>query len=329
MHLPADNPCIEWMSVVNLKALQLFVATADLGGIGRASARMHLSQPAASRQLQTLESEFGIRLFERVGRRLRLTAEGEDLLRHARRALLEIELIADRARAIKGGSTGTLRIGATPQVIGGVLPAFLRDYCARYPSVEVELMEGGAASQPARLDGGEVDLAIMPVGEDRFEGRLLYPVHAVAVMPQAHRLARRAVLDVSDLSGEPLLVLRREYGSRTWFQAASEVAHFRPHIRLESGAPETLIELAAVGYGIAIIPSTVAMRRKGVRIAPLVQRGASLGRWSMIGWNPQRHLPPYAKQFIDELCAHVRGAHPGRDFLRRAPPLARPKRPSQ
>jgi hypothetical protein len=70
------------------------------------------------------------------------------------------------------------------------------------------------------------------------------------------------------------------------------------------------------------------IHRGGVRAVPLAQRGASLGRWSMVAWDRQRLLPKYAERFVDELVAHVRRSHPGREFTRRAPPLARPKEPA-
>ncbi len=94
---------------------------------------------------------------------------------------------------------------------------------------------------------------------------------------------------------------------------------------LESGAPDTLVDLAAAEYGVAVLPSTVAIRTDNVRVAPLVQRGASIGRWSMIGWDPQRALPIYAEHFVEELIAHSQRAYPGRQFLRHAPVLPRPK----
>jgi DNA-binding transcriptional LysR family regulator len=314
---------------VNLRALRMFVATAEGGGLGRASARLHLSQPAASRQLHALEAELGVTLFHRSGRKLQLTPEGTDLLRQSHELLTAADLLVERARALKGGRTGTLKLGATPHVIEAVLAPFLRGHHSRHPGIEVQLVEGGATQHADRLGKGEVQLAIMPCGDERFDGRLLYPVHTVVVLPDTHRLGRRAVIDIAQLADESILLLHREFGSRRWFDAACEAAQFKPRVRLESAAPQALVELACVGYGVAVVPSTVVIRSEGVRVVPLVQGKSSIGRWSMLAWDPRRLLPEYARQFADELVAHSRRAYPGKAFTRRAPPFPRPKHPSE
>ena len=97
---------------------------------------------------------------------------------------------------------------------------------------------------------------------------------------------------------------------------------------LESGAPNALIALARAGYGIAVFPSNVQVPR-GVRAVPLVQRGAPIAGWMIVAWDPRRFLAPYAEQFVDELVAYARRAHPGRELVRRAPSLPRPKEPSR
>jgi DNA-binding transcriptional LysR family regulator len=312
---------------VNLRALRTFVATVEEGGLGRAAVRLSLSQPAASRKLHALETVLGVPLFQRDGRQLRLTAEGEDLFRQSRQLLTAADALVDRARALKRGHTGTLKVAATPQVIAGVLAPFLRHHQRRHPEVDVQLVEGGAAQQPDRLERGEVQLAIMPAGDERFDGRLLYPVHALVVLADGHRLCRRAVVEVAELAEDPVLLLRREFGSRRWFDAACEIASFRPRVRFETAAPQTLVELAAVGYGAAVVPSTMVLRSEGVRAAPLVQNHSSLGRWSMVAWGRRRHLPEYARQFVDQLVTHSRRDPPGTAFIRRAPRLPRPKLP--
>jgi DNA-binding transcriptional LysR family regulator len=163
----------------------------------------------------------------------------------------------------------------------------------------------------------------MVVPQDRFRYRLLYPVHNLGVLPKGSRLARGRELEVADLAEERLLLLHRTFGSRQWFDAACDVAHIRPKVLLESAAPHTLIELTRVGYGITVVPSTVRVSRD-LPVVALVQRGAATGRWLTIAWDPQRSLPLYGEEFVDELVQYCRRDHPGRDLIRRVPQLPRP-----
>lgn len=308
---------------MNLRYLHTFVGIAEAGSIARAGGRLNVSQPAASRQILSLEAELGVRLFDRIGRRLRLTSEGEDLLRQSRRLLTEAELLHARARAFKGGHTGILRVGATPMAIENTLSGFLNEYQRRHPGIEVDFVEDGGLRLLNRLEQGDVHLALV-VPDDRFRYRLLYPVLNLAVMSREHRLGRRRALDVTDLADERLLLLQRGFGSRGWFEAACSIAHIRPRVRLESAAPHTLIALAQAGYGIAVVPSTVLVPR-AVRAMPLLQRNAAVGRWFTVAWDPQRLLRPYAERFVDELAAYCKRTYPGSDYTRRAPMPPRPR----
>jgi DNA-binding transcriptional LysR family regulator len=120
-------------ALMNLRRLRTFVAIADNGGFARAAARLNVTQSAASRQILALETELEVRLFDRIGRRVHLTLEGEDLLVRSRRLLSDAASLSERARALKGGQTGTLRVGATPHVIETLLSEFLIQYRRRYP----------------------------------------------------------------------------------------------------------------------------------------------------------------------------------------------------
>jgi LysR family cyn operon transcriptional activator len=309
---------------MNFRQLRTFVAVADAGGFARALSRLHLSQPAASRQIDALESELGVVLFERRGRGIRLTSGGEDLLRQSRLVLAEGDSLRQRAQALNKGHTGMLRLGATPQVIENLLAAFLEYYRRSHPGIEVRLLEDGGARLPARLDQGDVDLAIMPHGDERFDGRLLYPMHVFAVLPKTHALSHRTALDVTDLADNRLLV-GSGFASRAWFEAACQVAHVKPHIVLESAAPHTLIALAKAGYGIAVLPSPASIPREAVRAVPLVHRGISIGRWAIVAWDARRFHAPYAERFVQDLAAYCGKKFPGHDLIRRVPPLPRPK----
>jgi DNA-binding transcriptional LysR family regulator len=310
---------------MNLRQLRTFITIAEAGGFARAGGRLRLSQPAATRQIQALERELGLPLFDRIGRSIQLTAQGEDLLRRARRLMQDLDSLGDRAQALKSGQAGTLRVGGSTQHIETVLAGFLPHYRRTHPSVDVDLVEEGGARIADRLARGDVQLALMTAGDENYPGRMLAPVYVLAVVSSHHRFAKRMTLDIAELAEEPLLLLRRDFASRGWFDAACHVAHIRPRVILESAAPHTLMALARAEYGIAIVPSNVEVQRRKVHAMPLLHRGASIGRWAMIAWDSQRFLARYAQQFVEALVPYCERSYPGLDFARRAPPLPRPK----
>ena len=210
-------------------------------------------------------------------------------------------------------------------MIENLLAPFLVQYRRRHPGVEVHLVEDGGARLLGRLERGEIHLGIAPARTTRFDGQLLYPMHVIAALPPAHRLARRALLEIAELEDEPLLLPQRGFGSREWFDIACDIAHIRPRVLLESAAPHTLVALAATDYGIAILPSNARMPPDSIRANPLVHRGASIGRWAHIARDPQRFLAPYAEHFVTELTAHCRRDFPGRELVKRAPSLPEPE----
>jgi LysR family cyn operon transcriptional activator len=310
---------------MNLRQLQTLITIADAGGFARAAGRLHLSQPAASRQIQALEADLGVLLFDRIGRRLQLTAEGEDIVRRGRRLLQEADSLRDRADALKSGRTGTLRVGGSPQHIETVLAPFVSRFRRRHPGIEVHFVEEGGARINSRLEQGDVQVVLTSAHNDLFSGRLLYPVYVLAVVAPSHAFARRAAINVSDLADEPLLMLQRSFGSRGWFDAACHNADINPPIMLESGAPATLMALAGSGEGAAIVPSNVSIPRDSVKAIPVTYRGTPIGRWAFVAWDRRRFFPPFAQHFVDELVAHVRHNYPGRDLAKRVPLLRRPK----
>ena len=266
---------------MNIRQLRAFAMIADAGGFARAAARLHVSQPALSRQILALEDELDVPIFDRQGHRVRLTSQGEELLRHCRRVLIEVDALRERARAVKKGQSGILRFGATPQVIEILLAEFMLEFRERHPGIEIYLFEQGGARLPVSLERGDVHLAIMPAGDDRFRGKLLYPMYILAVLALGHRLAKRRIIEVTELDDEPLLKLDSSFASHGWFDAACSLAHVSPRVLLESASPQTTIALAQSGHGVAIVPSPIRIASRGVRVVPVVHRGAAIGKWAM------------------------------------------------
>jgi LysR family cyn operon transcriptional activator len=168
-----------------------------------------------------------------------------------------------------------------------------------------------------------VHLAYVPAGDDRFEYRLLYPIHVVAAIAAGNGLSRCRTLEVAEVARLPLLALRPGFGSRDWFDAACRDAGVRPAIVLESASHNAVMALAASEYGIGILPSAVAPPA-GVSLVPLTRAGVPIGRWTMLAWSRRRYLPPYVATFIEALRAYARKHYPGRELVKRAPAIAAP-----
>jgi LysR family transcriptional regulator, cyn operon transcriptional activator len=307
---------------MELRHLRYFVSVAEAASVSKAALRVNICQPALSRQIRDLETELGVRLFDRVGRRIQLTAEGEDLLRESRHVLAQAESLVERARSLVSGGTGLLRIGATPQTMQSVLARFLPKFQRARPGIDVRLTEEGGVRLYELVERGELHLALSGIlTASRLESRPLFPIRLLAVIAHRLRRSRRTTMDVAELTNQPLLLLSKEFGSRQMVDAACRIAQFHPHVVLESREPHSLITLAEAAQGIAIVPSTVRFGSKSVQILPLLQDGQSLGVWGGLAWDPRRSLPTCAASFIEDLTEFLSRTSPGKRFDRIAPPL--------
>src|SRR5262249_33946195 len=126
---------------MELRHLRTFVTVAEQGTVSKASVRLGIAQPALSRQIRDLEDELGLKLFDRIRRRLVLTSEGERLLGDCRGALSAVGSVREQAQLLRRSDAGVLKLAATPQTIDGVLSVFLSRYAKHRPNVQVKLSE--------------------------------------------------------------------------------------------------------------------------------------------------------------------------------------------
>ncbi|WP_198371330.1 LysR family transcriptional regulator [Roseomonas rosulenta] len=297
---------------MDLRHARTFVAVADLGTVSRAAERLHVAQPALSRQIAELERMLGVTLFDRVGRRLLLTGVGEQLLRDCRALLSCAAAVEDHARQLQGGEAGVLKLAASPQIIEGVLSAFLPRYAARYPAVELRLSEVmGWSATAARLEAGEIDLGqnlvgAVPPDDPRFACHPLEPIGLLAAFGASVAIEDGGRVDIARLATHPLLLLDAEYVFRRNFDAACRLAAIRPRVAYESRTPHTLLAMAEGGHGVAIVPSVMRTDRYRLRVAAVTFRGKPLRERPAIYWDRRRTLPRYATAFCEMLGAQMR-----------------------
>lgn len=305
---------------MDLRHARTFVTVAELGTVSKAALRLRIAQPALSRQISALEQELGLKLFDRIGRRLLLTGEGQQLLGDCRSLLNCASAIGEHARLLQRGDAGVLKVGASPQHIESVQSAFLYRYSLRFPNVQVQLIEAAGQDTMAMLERREIDLGqnlapILGPDDQRFGSVPLQHVDLLAACHPSSSLAssslgQGASVEISRLVSHPLLLLTPNFVFRRVFDAACRLAHLKPNIFIESRTPHTLLALAEARHGVAIIPSQLQARDYQLRIAALTYRGRPLRTPMVILWDKQRPLPRYAKAYCEMLADYVRETFP-------------------
>lgn len=300
--------------VMELRRLRTFVTVAEEGSVSKAALRLHVTQPALSRRLRDLEGELGLRLFNRTGRRLVLTSEGEQLLGDCRSLLGYASALSERAQLLRHGDTGVLKVAGSPVQIEAVLSTFLHRYAKHYPNVQVRLVEAVGPDILAMLERGDIHLGILlqALQPDR-SGLGSYPVPSVELLAASQgslQLERGGGIDIRRLSSYPLLLLDPGFVVRKTFDAFCRLAAVKPNILIESRAPSNLLALAEAGHGVAVIPSVVATHRYRVCVARITHEGKPLREPLAVVWNKRRVLPRYAQHFSELLADHMRDLLP-------------------
>ena len=309
---------------MDLRRARTFVTVAQLGTVSKAAQQLRVAQPALSRQIGDLERELGFKLFDRVGRRLILTTEGEQFLGDCRGLLNYAAAVGERAELLRRGDRGTLKIAASPQHIESVLAQFLHRYAQRFPNVAVKLIEAGGRESLAMLERGDIHLsqnllqAVAP-NDPHFASLPFGSVDLLAASQPSQILAKGKSIEIGKLATLPLLLLDSEYNVRRAFDAACRLAGVRPNIRLASRAPHTLLALADAGHGVAIIPSQLQADRYDLRILRITYRGKPLREPLAMLWDRRRPLPRYAVAYCEML----------RDYVGEIFPITAPRNPAK
>ena len=300
---------------MDLRHFRTFVTVAEQRTVSKASLRLRVAQPALSRQIADLEAELGVRLFDRIRRRLVLTGEGERLLGDCRTILGAVGSLKERAQLLRRPDAGILKVAATPQMIDGVFSTFLHRYAKRRPNVQIKLTEALGATLLGMLERGELHVGIgsmdaLQTDNHPFETLLLPPIQFLAAYKTSLELGKSKSMDVRTLEAQPLLLLDSSFVARQTFDAACRLAGLRPSIFMESRAPHTLLALAEAGHGIAIVPAVLPTHRYRLRVVRLTHQGKPLVQPLAVLWDKRRALPRYAEDFCNSFVAYMREIFP-------------------
>jgi LysR family hydrogen peroxide-inducible transcriptional activator len=288
---------------MELHQLRYFCAVADTGSFSRAAEQSHVSQPSLSQQILKLEDELGARLFDRLGRSVRVTEVGKAFLPRARAVLRELEAARGDAVERKDALGGPVVVGVIPTVAPYLLPGYLGSYAKKFPQVQVTVVEEITPVLLERLRASSIDVAILalPVRGHEFQAAPLLTERLFAALPPKHKLASRRSLALKDLQTEPFLLLRDGHCFRDTAVAACDRARLHPQIVFESGQFSSLLSMVGAGMGVSIVPEMAVdrgARCRYVRIAD-AQAARSIGAVTLRGRSQTRSL----RAFLEMLQA--------------------------
>ncbi len=277
---------------MELHQLRYFCAVAETGSFSRAAEQSHVSQPSLSQQIIKLEEELGARLFDRLGRSVRLTELGKTFLPRARAVLRELEAAKGDVAERKDFVGGPVTVGVIPTVGPYFLPRVLTSFSRKFPQVRFTVVEEITPVLLDRLRAGAIDVAILalPIRGHEFETKPLLTERLFAALPKNHRLAKRTPLSLRDLRSEPFLLLRDGHCFRDTAVAACDRARLHPQVIFESGQFSSLLSMVGAGMGVSIVPEMAVERKSQCRyvhiadeqatrtIGTVVLRGRSLTR---------------------------------------------------
>jgi DNA-binding transcriptional LysR family regulator len=299
---------------MELRHLRYFVAAGEEQHFGRAAARLHLAQPALSRQIQDLEREIGFLLFERLPRGVRLSAAGNLFLNDVRCILQDVELARRRAECVARGKTGTLRIGIAPTLsVHGVVVDSFREFRRRQPEVELTLNHQLSVHQVEAVSSGRLDAgfvaSITPWHEELAHSELAVDRMLLGV-PKGHPLTKRQRIRLRDLQNMPFIWFHR-WANPTFYdqmmQACARGGLSAPRIVQEATDRDTQLGLVQCRIGLAWLTASTRWHcPRGVVLLPVLDMNVRLP-FSLI-WKKD-NSSPLLQRFVAQVeAAKQRGA---------------------
>lgn len=294
---------------MNLRRLELFVAVAEELHFNRAAERLHMAQPPLSQQIRKLEEECKTQLFVRNSRNVQLTADGELLLKHARKLLTQYGTMTAALRQARDGQIGKLRLGFVSSAAISALPPVVRVLRSQWPGIDLELREETTDAQIDLITAGALDVGI--AREVRavadLSSTLLQNERLVLAVATGHPFASRSSIALAELKGERFIAFPRDRISRLFDHIAAllHAADVEFDLAQEAVQFPTILGLVAAQLGIAVVPESLrAYTIPGLAYLD-IQDASAISRVSLICSNDMNDSPLVSK--VREACRQTIG----------------------
>jgi DNA-binding transcriptional LysR family regulator len=241
---------------LELAQLKYYVTIAETLSFTRAAQILHVSQPALSYQIRRLESELGTHLFDRGGRRIALTPDGEIFLPLAQSVLLRADEAVRVLKEHQGVEAGEVRMGCNPSVATYMGPALIASFREHLPRVRVQIIEGGDLELQQGVVEGSIDFAVVtaPGSPHTLDVTPLGAEDLLLVVSPAHRYSDRSTVALAELSYEEFIFTTNSYNITAQIIDACRRVGFEPRVAYQTGSLESLKAFVRYGLGISMLP---------------------------------------------------------------------------
>ena len=243
---------------MTITQLQYVLAVAEHKNFTLAAEKCFVSQPTLSMQIQKVEEELNIQIFDRTKKPIQLTDIGQKIVNQAKNIVNEADRMKDIVEQQKGFIGGEFKLGIIPTVMPTLLPMFLNTFVKKYPKVKLIIEELNTDDIILRLKNGNLDAAIAatPLNEEKLKEIVIYYEPFVAYIPEKHRIADKKEIEVSDLNLDEILLLQDGHCFRDGILNLCKNQDVAPanNFQIQSGSFETLIKLADEGLGLTLLP---------------------------------------------------------------------------
>lgn len=243
---------------MTITQLYYVLAVAEHQNFTKAAEKCFVTQPTLSMQIQKLEDQLDIQIFDRSKKPIELTEIGKKIVNQAKNIVTEADRIKDIVDQQKGFIGGEFKLGIIPTIMPTLLPMFLKTFIKRYPKVKLKIEELTTDEIIQRINDGHLDAAIAatPLETESIKERVLFYEPFVSYIPKGHRLDAKKKIDASDLEIEDMLLLEDGHCFRDGVinLCKSFKQHDEDKFQLESGSIEMLVKLSNEGLGMTLLP---------------------------------------------------------------------------
>lgn len=241
---------------MELSQLRTLIHVAELGSLSKAADRLHIAQPALSRQIRLLEDELGVRLFDRHGRGMVVTDQGQDVLRHALRVMAELEEIRATVADEDAPLRGHVSIGMPPTVADILSEPLVAAFRETHPDATLRIVSAYSGYLLDWMHRGEIDAAVLydPKSARTLRVQPLLEEVLFLIGPPGSGLSQDSPVDFSDLEGVRLLLPSKGHGLRAILDKCAEDCGFALSVPVEADSYSTLKSLVRAGHGSTILP---------------------------------------------------------------------------